>query len=122
MVVPGKNPNPGSVYRWHRHGLRGHYLECVNINGALFSTREALFTRTLRPGARPIDAPPEALVSPADGRVAATGITVDGRVEVAPGRRLDLRALLAHEPGPDAKELPGPEPAAVGKTVAAGAD
>jgi isopenicillin-N N-acyltransferase like protein len=34
----------------------------------------------------------------------------------------DLRALLAHEPGPDAKELPGPEPAAVGKTVAAGAD
>ena len=34
----------------------------------------------------------------------------------------DLRELLAHEPGPDAKELPGPEPAAVGKTVAAGAD
>ncbi len=59
-----------------------------------YATLEALFTRTLRPGARPIDATPEALVSPADGRVAATGITVDGRVEVAPGRRLDLRALL----------------------------
>jgi hypothetical protein len=34
----------------------------------------------------------------------------------------DLRELLAHEPGPDAKELPGPEPAAVGTTVAAGVD
>lgn len=34
----------------------------------------------------------------------------------------DMRDLLAHEPGPDAKELPGPEPAAVADTAAAGAN
>ena len=34
----------------------------------------------------------------------------------------DMRELLTHEPGPDAEELPGPEPAAVEKTVAAGAN
>ena len=39
-----------------------------------------------------------------------------------PYRGFDLRDLLTHKPGPDAVELPGPDPAAVGETVAAGAN
>ena len=43
--------------------------QVMNVNG----TREALFTRTLKPGARPIDPDPACLVSPVDGSVAGIG-------------------------------------------------
>ena len=59
-----------------------------------YPTLEALFTRTLKPGAREIDSSSSALVSPVDGRVAAAGRTVDGKIELAPGRTLDLPELL----------------------------
>lgn len=59
-----------------------------------YPTLEALFTRRLEPGARTIDAAPDSLVSPVDGRVAALGTTTQGCIEVAPGRTLDLAALL----------------------------
>jgi phosphatidylserine decarboxylase len=59
-----------------------------------YATLEDLFTRTLKPGARPICSDPEAIVSPVDGTVAAIGTTVRGRIEVAPGRSLDVAALL----------------------------
>lgn len=60
-----------------------------------YPTLEALFTRRLRDGVRPIDPTPGVLVSPVDGRVAALGTTTDGRLELGPpGRTLDLGALL----------------------------
>jgi phosphatidylserine decarboxylase len=59
-----------------------------------YPTLEALFTRRLKAGARPVDGAPDAVVSPVDGRCAAVGRTVDGRIEVAPGRPLSIGALL----------------------------
>ena len=71
-------------------------LDLDEAEGGLadYPTLEALFTRTLKPGARPIDPAPDALVSPVDGKVAAIGPTVDGCIDVAPGRQLDVAALL----------------------------
>lgn len=59
-----------------------------------YPTLEALFTRRLKPGVRAVDARPDVLVSPVDGRCAALATTVDGRIEVAPGRALDVGALV----------------------------
>jgi phosphatidylserine decarboxylase len=64
-----------------------------------YPTLEDLFTRTLKPGARPIAAGEDALVSPVDGTVAAAGRTHDGGIDVAPGRRLDVAELLGVEAG-----------------------
>jgi phosphatidylserine decarboxylase len=59
-----------------------------------YPTLDAFFTRRLRPGARPVDPSPDTLVSPVDGACAFVGRTVEGRVEVAPGRSVALSALL----------------------------
>lgn len=62
-----------------------------------YPTLEALFTRRLRAGIRPIDAAPDALVSPVDGTCAAVGRTVGGRIDVAPGQSLHVAELLDAE-------------------------
>jgi phosphatidylserine decarboxylase len=59
-----------------------------------YSTLEALFTRRLRPGVRPVDPSPEALVSPVDGRCAFVGRTERGEISVAPDRTLSVPELL----------------------------
>jgi phosphatidylserine decarboxylase len=59
-----------------------------------YPTLEDLFTRKLRPGARPVEAAADALVSPVDGTCAFAGRSAGGKIEVAPGRALDLAALL----------------------------
>ncbi len=63
-----------------------------------YRTLEALFTRELVDGSRPIDRDPRALVSPVDGRVAQVGTSVGGCIDVAPGRPVDLAALLGSPP------------------------
>jgi len=62
-----------------------------------YETLEDLFVRKLKPGARPIDAEPHAIVSPVDGKVAFVGITKGGRVEIAPKRFLKVSDLLAEK-------------------------
>lgn len=59
-----------------------------------YPTLEALFTRALKPGLRPIDPDPDAMVSPVDGRCAFVGPTVEGRIQVAPGKYLDVGRLV----------------------------
>lgn len=59
-----------------------------------YPTLEALFTRRLKLGARPIDDHPDALVSPVDGRCAWVGTTTGGQFELAPGRQHSLSRLL----------------------------
>ncbi|MCB9682222.1 MAG: phosphatidylserine decarboxylase [Alphaproteobacteria bacterium] len=61
---------------------------------AAYPTLEAFFTRRLRPGARPVDDAPDALVSPVDGTAAWLGTTVGGGFEVAPGMPLSVADLL----------------------------
>lgn len=76
--------------------VRAYGVDLSEADGELddYPTLEDLFTRTLKPGARPIAEGADALVSPVDGRVAAAGRTVDGRIDVAPGRALDVAELL----------------------------
>jgi phosphatidylserine decarboxylase len=56
-----------------------------------------LFSRALKPGARPLDASPDVLVSPVDGTVALCATAQGGLAEVAPGRRIDLKELVGEE-------------------------
>lgn len=83
--------------RWFtRAFVRAYAVDLSEAEGGLgdYPTLEALFTRRLRPGVRPIDAAPNALVSPVDGVCAVVGRTRDGRIDVAPGRSLSLSALV----------------------------
>ena len=59
-----------------------------------------LFTRRLKPGARPIDPDPKALVSPADGAWLVGGPVGDGELVQAKGRTYGLGALLAEPSAP----------------------
>jgi phosphatidylserine decarboxylase len=55
------------------------------------------FTRALRPGARPIDPQPAALVSPVDGRLTQAGPVSAGQLVQAKGRHYSLVELLADD-------------------------
>ena len=59
-----------------------------------YPTLEALFTRTLKPEARPVDTTDKAMVSPVDGCVAAVGTSKNGKVRLTDEKSLDLSSLL----------------------------
>jgi phosphatidylserine decarboxylase len=59
-----------------------------------FESLEAFFTRALRPGARPVDPDPDALVSPADGQLADRGPIESGASLLVKGRSYDVGDLL----------------------------
>ncbi|TKA68966.1 hypothetical protein B0A55_06609 [Friedmanniomyces simplex] len=80
------------------------------------------FYRTLKPGVRPIDADPTALVSPADGRVVQFGLIEHGEVEQVKGVTYHLDALLGTEPTKEnevssnvTSDARSPQPSAVRK-------
>lgn len=52
------------------------------------------FTRRLRPGARPVDGAPDAVVSPADGTVVESGLVTAGKLLQAKGVLFSLAELL----------------------------
>jgi phosphatidylserine decarboxylase len=60
-----------------------------------YSGLQEFFTRRLRPGARPIDAAADGVVSPADGTVVERGIASDGRLVNGKGTAFTLEELLA---------------------------
>ncbi|MEQ1572132.1 MAG: archaetidylserine decarboxylase [Myxococcota bacterium] len=85
------------VSRWLTTAfVRAYHVDLTEAEGAIgdFRTLEALFTRKLRPGSRPISADPDALVSPVDGTCAFAGRSVGGEVPIAPGRTVSLSDLL----------------------------
>lgn len=55
----------------------------------------AFFTRRLKDGVRPVDAAPDAIVSPADGRVSQAGSIEQGRILQAKGHHYTALELLA---------------------------
>ncbi len=59
-----------------------------------YESFNAFFTRALKPGARPLDATPGAVLCPADGSVSQAGRIVDGRIFQAKGHDFGLAALL----------------------------
>lgn len=62
-----------------------------------YPSLEALFVRRLRPGARPIDGDPDAVVSPVDALVGATGTVDNGTLWQIKGRTYSLARLLGDE-------------------------
>lgn len=65
----------------------------------------SFFYRTLKPGVRPLDPNPTALLSPADGRVLQFGSIENGEVEQVKGMTYSLDALLG---GSDPQTSPNP--------------
>ncbi len=63
-----------------------------------YGTLNAFFTRRLRPGARPIDTAPEALISPVDGRVSESGRCDRDRLLQVKGIEYTLFGLLRDGP------------------------
>lgn len=58
----------------------------------------AFFTRELKPGARPLDDDPRALLCPSDGRISEAGDLRGDRLLQAKGVRYELQALLGGDP------------------------
>lgn len=56
------------------------------------------FYRTLKPGVRPLDSHPNAILSPADGKVVQFGVIDNGEVEQVKGVTYSVDALLGADP------------------------
>ncbi len=84
------------MVRWFVHA---YGVDLSEASRALsdYETLEDLFTRTLKPGVRPVDPAPNAIVSPVDGKVAFVGPTQKGKVEIAPKRFMKVSDLLAEK-------------------------
>ncbi|PIA99392.1 Phosphatidylserine decarboxylase proenzyme 1, mitochondrial [Cercospora beticola] len=61
------------------------------------------FYRTLKPGVRPLDPHPNALLSPADGKVVQFGLIEHGEVEQVKGVTYSVDALLGQQPASGAQ-------------------
>lgn len=83
--------------RWlNRAFVRAYQVDLSEATGALedYRTLEALFTRSLKPGARPVATEARAVVSPVDGVAAWVGTSTDGAVPVTPRHKLRLSELV----------------------------
>ena len=68
--------------------------DAVQPDLAAYDTFNAFFTRALRPDARPVPTAPDAIASPADGKVSGIGRVRDARVLQAKGVDYSLLELL----------------------------
>jgi phosphatidylserine decarboxylase len=76
-------------------GFRPDMSDAVETDPTAYASFNEFFTRALRPGTRPVDADPRAIVSPVDGTVSEAGVLTDDRILQAKGHDYTLRALLA---------------------------
>src|SRR3954447_6842183 len=76
-----------------------------------FPNLAAFFYRTLKPGVRPLDPNPNALLSPADGRVLQFGQISGGDIEQVKGMTYTIDALLGQQ---------SPTPSISGQSLADG--
>ncbi len=87
------------------HGLIISLSEVSEPDLHTYPNLASFFYRTLKPGLRPLDPNPTALLSPADGRVLKFGSIENGEVEQVKGMTYSLDALLG---GPDPRTSPNP--------------
>jgi phosphatidylserine decarboxylase len=76
-------------------GFRPDMSDAVETDPTAYASFNEFFTRALRPGTRPVDDDPRALVSPVDGTVSEAGPLTEDRLLQAKGHDYTLRALLA---------------------------
>lgn len=97
MGVFARTRLPGALrrllLRWYVRKYQVDLTECV---GTLedYPTLVDFFTRPLKPGVRPVAEAPDALVSPADGKVYAVGTIVRGRLYQSDGLDYSVAELL----------------------------
>ena len=65
-----------------------------------FPNLAAFFYRTLKPGVRPLDPNPSAIISPADGKVLQFGVIEHGEIDQVKGMTYSMEALLGRSPPP----------------------
>ncbi len=70
-------------------------FEAENPRPESYACFNDFFTRALKPDARPVAADPDAVASPADGKISQAGYAGDGRLLQAKGRDYSLLQLLA---------------------------
>ena len=79
-------------------GFRPDMSDAVLTDPTAYDSFNEFFTRALRPGTRPVDADPHAIVSPVDGTVSEAGPLTRDRLLQAKGHEYSLKALLAGNP------------------------
>jgi len=89
-VKPLKNALIGSFVRHFRPDMS----DAADPEPRDYQSFNAFFTRSLRPGARPSDPDPQALVSPVDGTVSQVGRIDGSRMLQAKGHDYSVEALL----------------------------
>jgi phosphatidylserine decarboxylase len=91
-------PAPRAILRAAIHTYCKAYgvsLDDYEVPPNGFETFDAFFTRRLKPGARPLDADEEALLSPADGRIEDAGVIEPGSTLRVKGRSYSVGELLS---------------------------
>jgi phosphatidylserine decarboxylase len=76
-------------------GFKPDMSDAVETEPTAYASFNEFFTRALRPGTRPVDPDPLAIVSPVDGTVSEAGTLSADRLLQAKGHQYTLRALLA---------------------------
>lgn len=84
-----------ALIRLFAKGFRPDMRDAVETEPTAYASFNEFFTRALRPGTRPVDADPRAIVSPVDGTVSEAGRLTADRILQAKGHDYTLRALLA---------------------------
>ena len=96
LTIPYYLRVPGfSLYGWI-FGV--NFAESKESDLHIFPNLASFFYRELKPGIRPLDPNPRALLSPADGKVLQFGTIEDGNVEQVKGITYRLDALLGQSP------------------------
>jgi phosphatidylserine decarboxylase len=84
-----------ALIRLFVRGFRPDMSDAVETEPTAYASFNDFFTRALRPGTRPVDSDPQAIVSPVDGTVSEAGELTADRLLQAKGHEYSLRALLA---------------------------
>jgi len=94
-----RNPTfKNALIRLFMRGFEPDMRDAVQTEPTAYASFNEFFTRALRPGTRPVDADPRAIVSPVDGTVSEAGRLTADRLLQAKGHEYSLRALLAGRP------------------------
>jgi phosphatidylserine decarboxylase len=84
-----------ALIRLFVRGFKPDMSDAVETEPTAYASFNEFFTRALRPGTRPLDPDPRAIVSPVDGTVSEAGTLSADRLLQAKGHEYSLRALLA---------------------------
>lgn len=82
------------LLRWFIRHYRLDMSEAMEPEPATYSSFNALFTRALRPDARPLEGDEFSIVSPADSRISALGAIENGQIFQAKGHSYTVTELL----------------------------